>query len=172
MEGNNYATVRCTYAELRTAKDERVVTVTSKSIRRAGGIIPFVSERLIDGRDAELCRLYESGQLEKRAGGRYYYDNSEWTQEYIDELMWRYLHVKIYLTTDGYNMLMQQLGASRAYQISTMDLYAYASAVKDVKPVDVDPNPDPDPDPDPDKKENNKLFNTLLLLIAGILTMR
>lgn len=181
MNEVTYATVRCTYTELRTADG---VLLYSLSGRDCAGVVPFAIENYTESDtdiDTLRCAIarYRSGKmsaadLPAHVGNWSYVDgaltpswrNSETDNIITEDGIMSGAFVKVYLTQGGYDTIKKLSGAAKAYQLSGKDLYVFVPSIKPVENVTVEVDPEP-VDPYQPKKKETSVITKILLALAG-----
>ena len=189
MNNVTYATIRCTYVELRDESMQRnLVTMCSKHLKSG---VPFAIENFtpLTQKEESLLRAYmkyrnslvKSGKKRRAACLQALKQAIHTTLYTISDKsgMWESLIKKattrVYLTADGYDIVKREVGSARAYKISNTPTYVLSPFITPVEVSEEDITEDPNLQvdvPEITAKKKNSNLGKILLAVAGWLIFR
>ena len=196
MSNTTYATIRCTYVELRDESMQRnLVTMCGKHLKSG---VPFAIENFtpLTQKEESLLRAYmkyrnslvKSGKkrraaclqaLKQAVGANRGFDvTTTYTigeQSGTWEGLIKKATTRVYLTADGYDIVKHACGSARAYKISNTPTYVLSPFITpvDVSEEDITEDPNLQVDvPEITAKKKNSNLGKILLAVAGWLIFR
>ena len=183
MEQNvTYASVRCTYTELRDANGGLIYSLSHKDCTQPAFAIENY-KALTEGEQKAVRALMKlkSGKISMReflagnygewAGDDTYtelsFRNKETGSTMSGSTLMKKATAKVYLTADGFDAIAKLSGAKRAYEVAGMDAYVLTPSIIAHAAAQVTVTEDPEVPEIAKKNDKKSKLTKILLALAG-----